>query len=618
MVDINLSISADMFKGKKQPIYLYIIETFLILCALFCKIQVIPHDGTEVPFLALLVKFRESFMEPYGIELILGGAIFALFYFLDVLDTDNKGKRHLTLILLSGVFAFIYVYCRSLITLDDGSFLYANGYQRFLSALCIVGYWLLFHLALRWAYYLLSRVNIEVQDGLNYKRMWLFSFIGMIVCWLPWIFASYPATFSPDAIWQVGEIYGVHPWSIKHVPLSTAIIGACVILGDLILNRTLGIFIYIIMQTLCGAAVFSYLLVTLRKMGCSKRVFIAGFLFYAIFPLVPVYAQWFEKDFLYVVFFTLSMILLIKTLHEGSCLKKRACFIAFAIIMTSLLRSNGKFEIFPFFALLCLVMKKGQRKALFISLLVSLTVVFGANNILYPALNMRSASEVELLAIPMQQTARYLKYAPEEVTDEEEAAISAVMDFDNLAKKYMPTLFDPIKGLYNSQSEGLKEYLRAWLQMGQKRPDIYTDAFIYQAYGYLAPVKTEGEPPVKYSRDYEEVAEIEVFRIANVVPTALMDTIWIIMQRLPGVKLLATAGFYTWFVFSCSAFLLVKKRYYAMLPLIPGIINAFLCVASSMSASIRYDLQVAVTMPLLLWWTAYNLSPAVKKKEENI
>ena len=133
---------------------MYITETFLILCALLCKIQVIPHDGTEVPFLATLVKFRESFMEPYGLELVLGGGIFALFYFLDLLESQTERKRHWQLIVLSGLFAFIYVYCRSIAALGDGSFLYANGYQLFLSALCIVGYWLLFNLALRWAFYL--------------------------------------------------------------------------------------------------------------------------------------------------------------------------------------------------------------------------------------------------------------------------------------------------------------------------------------------------------------------------------------------------------------------------------------------------------------------------------
>ena len=128
-------------------------------------------------------------------------------------------------------------------------------------------------------------------------------------------------------------------------------------------------------------------------------------------------------------------------------------------------------------------------------------------------------------------------------------------------------------------------------------------------------MKTEGEPPVKYSVDYDENAQLGTFRIASVVPTALMDTIWITMQRLPGIKLLATSGFYSWLVLACAAFLLAKRKYLAMLPLIPGMINIFMCVASPMSASIRYELQVAVTMPLLLWWTALSLSEKEKRIE---
>ena len=598
------------FRHNKLKIK-HIIETFFIICALYCKIAVQPHDGSEIAILVNLSKLRDSFVNPYGLELVVGAAILCLFYIIDILESSSQRPRW-PLIPLSGVFAVLYVYCRSIAELGSGAFLYANAFQLCLATMCILGYWMLFHLALRWALYLLSSVQAQGQENINYKRLWLCSVLIMLVCWLPWIFSSYPASFCSDSLAQLRQYFGHEPWGLNHVPLSTLIMGICVSIGALIKSRSFGVFLYIVMQSFCGAASFSYLLITLRKMGCGKRIYTAGLLFYSLHPLMPSYAQWFEKDFLYVSFFTLAMTLLISTLWEGRCTKKRAICIGLAVVMASLLRNNGKYEIMPFFILLCFAIEKGKRKALISSLVSSLLIVFAVNNIIYPSFSMVEVPAGEMLSIPFQQTARCVKLVPDEVTAEEKAAIAAVLDYDSLAESYKPTLSDPVKRNYHGDSESLKAYIKVWAQMAVKHPSIYLDAFIHQAYGYLAPVEAEAGSILPISQGYyEDFDLLGLSRSADLVPTGVMDSVLTVAHRIPVIKLFMTAGLYSWMVLSCIVFLLSQKCYGGAIPLIPGLINFLACVASAMSGAIRYDLQVVSTMPLLLWWTAINLS---KKK----
>ena len=54
----------------------------------------------------------------------------------------------------------------------------------------------------------------------------------------------------------------------------------------------------------------------------------------------------------------------------------------------------------------------------------------------------------EMLSIPFQQTARYVKYHPKDITLSENAVLSKILDYDKLAKKYEPLSADPVKGYY--------------------------------------------------------------------------------------------------------------------------------------------------------------------------
>ena len=90
----------------------------------------------------------------------------------------------------------------------------------------------------------------------------------------------------------------------------------------------------------------------------------------------------------------------------------------------------------------------------------------------------------EMLSIPFQQTARYVKYYGNDVSTEEEKVIRKVLDYDTIGKNYDPDLSDPVKNTYKQKDEYLKDYFNIWFEMLKKHPTAYIQATLNGTYGY--------------------------------------------------------------------------------------------------------------------------------------
>ena len=597
--------------GRSKKV-LWMFESFIIVLALFAKAEVIPSDGSENALIAFFAKFRDSF-ESSGIT---GLIFFVLFYYFQRETASRKLKNDWRIILLSGLFAVMYIAGRTMRDSGTLAFMGANAYQCFLSCLCILGYWFMIDLLLRWILYCFEKTAAEQYSGKSEIKVWLCYFAIIFICWLPWIFSSYPATFCPDSTWQLQQGLGYTEYTTHHPPLSTAIMTLCVNLGAAIKSRTFGCFIYIVMQTVLGSMIFAYTLVILRRMGISRGALIAAVLFYCLNPVWGMYCQWFEKDMLYTEFYVLTAVLLIEVLHTGRCSVKKAAAVCASAVVTFLLRNNGVYELLPFMILLILCIPREIRKrmicAVFAVVLVYSAVVRG----LYPALGFKNGSEAEMLSIPFQQTARYVAYAEDEVTEYEREVIGDVLEYDTLAEDYQYHWSDPVKNKYHGDSEALKKYFPVWFSMGLKHPTIYIDALVGLNYGYIAPLETTYvEPSISFSGDGTEETEIPgVTRTANEIPAVLMNIIWLATTKVPVLELFSAAGMYTWLTLICAVMLWIKKKAAAMVPLIPGIMNILVCIAAPLSSSIRYCLPTVAMMPVILWWAAINVPSADKNK----
>lgn len=87
-------------------------------------------------------------------------------------------------------------------------------------------------------------------------------------------------------------------------------------------------------------------------------------------------------------------------------------------------------------------------------------------------------------------------------------------------------------------------------------------------------------------------------------------------MRLPLIKYLCTPGLYTWILVVLAFFLWKKKRYSALILLVPGFMNVLVCLASPMSNAIRYELPTVAVIPLLVGWTVYSVHTTSRQTGE--
>ena len=115
-----------------------------------------------------------------------------------------------------------------------------------------------------------------------------------------------------------------------------------------------------------------------------------------------------------------------------------------------------------------------------------------------------------------------------------------------------------------------------------------------------------------------EIGVSDITRRTSEIPTALFDVLWSNVGTVPIIRLLVVPGLYSWIMLACALFLWIKKKYYAMLPTLPLIINILICAASPMSSSPRYNLTTIALTPLIMWWTAIHVSSQVPAQEQAI
>jgi predicted neutral ceramidase superfamily lipid hydrolase len=123
------------------------------------------------------------------------------------------------------------------------------------------------------------------------------------------------------------------------------------------------------------------------------------------------------------------------------------------------------------------------------ALVVVLTGVVWPAAVLQP-LGVKPGTGVDILTIPVQQTARTVLAHGDELAPEERDAIDAVLRYDGLAEAYDPRRSDRVKGRWNLEAtrEQKLAYARTWLAHLVRYPGTYLSATAANTYEYFAPL----------------------------------------------------------------------------------------------------------------------------------
>lgn len=585
----------ERVRSKAKEIYGWVCSILAVL-ALNCKMEYIDGGGIS--------GLRHSFYSYNFVDVFLMAAIFLLIRHVREQGgmRDNRWVRIFSL-LLSVSYIVSLSYCKY----DSAVFLLGDQVQMLLAVMCIIGYDILIYytLCLLIMYLERSRKEPARQDraeGLTNRHVWITAFIIMLLCWLPWILMNYPGTDEPDSVNQMKQFLGDREFNAHHPPLSTFIMGSLFVIGRSVWDANFGFFLYILLQTILGALIFSWSIYEIHKLGVRGRYCILATLYYAVLPMWGGTMQGDGKDILYAEFVVFFVTCLVRIIVTRQCGRKESILLIAASILTALLRNNGIYAVLPTILLLVCYLKNAERKKMCVVLGTVALVYWGVTKVVYPGMGIEAGSVREALSIPFLQTARYVNEYEEEVTAHEREVIDSVLAYDSL-KAYDPKHSDSIKNTYKNDDSKLPEYFKIWFQMFLKHPSCYISAALNSGGGYMAPVMVGFPAPIGIESD-EYFSGLGVEHVFKDRFADFFVKIELASMEMPVIRYFCMAGSYTWIVLICVMLLLRERLYSGIILFMPEIMNVLVCIASP-TWHIRYALPVMAVVPLMIGWTYF-------------
>ena len=497
----------------------------------------------------------------------------------------------------------------------------------------ITKYPILFLISSGLLYKIINEITIYLYDKLDEKREknldikkskfntllkekpFIFSLIFILLCWLIYLIAFYPGILSPDPSYQILQYFGIDNkysyYSIlidksviltnHHPVIHTILLGSCIKIGIKLFNSfNTGLFIYTLIQTFILAATLSYTIKFMKEINVNEKYRKLCLFIYALVPVFPLYALSPVKDVIFgclIILYVISLYKFIK--NKCSMNVKDIVREIILIILIMLFRNNGFHVVLLSFPFLFLTSKKNLKKYLLIFLVV-ISFYFSYNKVILPHFKITNGSVREMLSVPFQQTARYVKEHKNEVTKSEKKAIDKILDYDTIDKRYNPKLADPVKNKFNRYytNNDLKNYFKVWFLELKKHPITYIQATINNTYGYFYPVETNWYVYIKPKKIVNDFGFDYSFNNLYILRYVL-SAIALVFPYIPFIGLFVNIGFNTWILLFMLSYLLYKKNYKSIIYILPSLILLLVCFVSPANTYFRYALPNIFLMPTL-------------------
>ena len=445
------------------------------------------------------------------------------------------------------------------------------------------------------------------------KNPFTVTFLALLIGYIPNLILSYPAIFTVDSVNQILQGYDFIPLKNHHPVLHTMLLHYFIELGKTVYSYNFGVFLYTLFQSLFFIAAVSYstrLLVVYCKI--RLRTFFPVILYFIIHLMIQIYSVTLSKDSIYTSIFLFYFSLSFIYLKEGKLSRNQFILWLLSIAGILLFRNEGIYLVVPmlFFWML---LYKPRRK---IGLVMLLTVMFfiSWNRVILPFLSIEKGSLREMLSIPFQQTARYVKYLPDKVTKNEKKVIDTVLNYDTLAKRYDPNWASPVKNGFNEKStqQERRDYLKIWLSMFIKEPKLYLEAVLankfayfysgqYHAFirGYEGSRRSMDKLNVKYkniSWKFHHPKSLNKSR-------ALYEKIRKSVFSLPVLNILICSFTYVWIAILLIFYTIKTRTLSSFLLIVPMVLQLLVLIAGPRNGDqFRYVYPISIWFPFLFFY----------------
>ena len=457
----------------------------------------------------------------------------------------------------------------------------------------------------------------KITEWLFEKHVVLGVMLVVFLCRLPYLISFFPCSMSWDGGAQISSFYGREIFTNHHPPFVSFFYGAIAWYSQKWGCANFGMFLIPFLQTLLSAFAVAQVCIVHKKMKSPYWMRWGILIYYAAFTVWCIFDVTVIKDTLYYPFTMLFVVQVIYCLffQEEFFGKKRnlVLLVLYAVMMTQI-RNNGIFVLLFTLLFVFFVVPNKRKLCMAVSVVVMLGITILLDNCVYPASGVISLEDkVDTYCILFQQTAKYAKEHPEDVTDEERAVLDTLFDYDELANVYNPHLADWVKNCLREQEgsetnptgahfAALKEdYLKVWFAQFLRHPITYIDAFFECSYGYYyQEERTEGlgiyvEERYMFTESMSDAKQIEQLAPARFLLEQLSK-----LEYVPGIGMLYRAGFYAWCVIFAFVYLIIRKKYISLIVTIPAIVNLLVCMISPVNACIRYAFGTMCMVPVIL------------------
>jgi len=480
-----------------------------------------------------------------------------------------------------------------------------------------------------------TSLRSEISQWIS-THIFLFAFLIILLCWLPYLLIQYPGNVSWDGLNQLNQVAGLIEKTNHYPYVSTAYFGFLFTLGRSILDDNFGVFCIIIVQFFACAAIFAIICKYVFLLFKKLKFFFFTILFFSLYPVFPQYACTVIKDTLYAAVFALFILIIANILTAKKVTFVRMTGLILTGLMLSFFRSEGIY-IVSISIIVLVVAFKSNRRNLLVSMVSIIAVVFLVNNVVVPKIGVQTFNGIssESLSLPFQQTARYIRDYGDDITPNQISVIEktlGVADYKTIGEVYNPNVSDPVKK-DSRDITNLPEYLNVWAQMLKQHPSAYIEATINGAYGYFSPFEFINVKDYFYNyvdstanNGIPDEQRLNIYYPADSVPGSSAAILkydlvryfhtWIELPILQNT--IASIGFYTWLLLFFLVNMIRKRATRTDAIFVAPLLVLATCVASPVNGLFRYAFPIIACMPVLIAFCIYTIQNKHHDCEESV
>lgn len=475
---------------------------------------------------------------------------------------------------------------------------------------------ILIYFILELLFYLLDKIPLKNKKLVLNKKQIIAIFICVFTTSMLFLIAHYPAVYLNDTLFYV---YG--PTTRGGPIIYACSLSAIYKILDLMLSKTMVVFIMSIGQAIISSIILTYVIVWFNDKLKNKILTIILIIYYVFTPIISNYNVALNKDTPFTLLVLLFFILICEIVEsKGKILSNKEKImllfpISFLLICVRL--NSMPLIILTMLSIFIIYGIKKYKKECAVFIIV--IVIFSFIPTLILKISNGEELKREIYTIPIQQVCYLVKYHPETLSKKDYNVLSK---FINNPKKTISenyNVFEVDKIKYNEEFDPMKfnkyykEFLVIWINKFPKNIPSYTKSYLLNTYHLWSINKLEKTQSIFRVASLATIENKE-YGVTNkrVLPESIQNILMYIYQRCD-VYLNSAGCFILLLIINLYAY--YRKRREVIILSIPLLaLWITLMLGTPLSAGLRYMAPYLYILPILGLYT-FKVTRKDKKHE---